>query len=79
MVQAIISISDEANKVLNIVKAKYDLRGKSEAIDFVARQYGQEILEPCLRPEYIEKADKIIGKKAIRVGSIKNLRGRYEK
>lgn len=59
MVNAMINISKEANQVLNIVKAKYDLKDKSEAIDKVVLEYGQDLMEPELRPEFIEKMRKI--------------------
>ena len=58
MVQAIINIEDHTNRVLNIVKAKFGLKDKSEAINIMAEQYEQEILEPGLRPEFIEKMKK---------------------
>ena len=32
MIQAMIEIPEEANQILNIVKARYNLRTKSEAI-----------------------------------------------
>jgi len=78
MVQAIVCISEKANRVLNVVKAKYGLRTKSEAIDVMACQYGETMLEPELRPEYIEKAFQIKGQRAIRVGDVENLRKRHE-
>ena len=78
MVQALINISDHANHILNIVKAKYNLRNKSEAIDLMAEQYEDELLEPELRPEYIEKALQIQKQKPIKVGTIEELRKRYE-
>ena len=65
MVQAIINISERANRVLNIVKAKYGLKDKSEAINIMAEKYEQEIIEPELRPEFIEKMEKIQKHKAI--------------
>lgn len=77
MVQAIININEHANRVINIVKAKFGLKDKSEAIDMMAEQYEEEILEPELRPEYIEKAKKIMKQKKIRVGTVDNLRKRY--
>ncbi len=55
MVQAMIQISKETNQILNIVKAKQNLKDKSEAIDFVVLEYGEEILEPRLKPDFIEK------------------------
>jgi len=56
MVQAFINIDDHTNRILNIIKAKYGLKDKSEAIDLMATQYEEDILEPEIRPEYIEKA-----------------------
>jgi len=77
MVKAIINISDNSNQILNIVKAKYALKDKSEAIEKVIEEYGQEMLEPRLRPEFVEKITKIMEKKTVKVGSIQNLRNRY--
>lgn len=78
MVKAIIDITEEANRVLNILKAKYGLKDKSHAINIMAEKYEEELLEPQLRPEYIRKAEKIMKQKAIRVNTIANLRKRYE-
>lgn len=50
-----VQISDDANQILNIVKAKHNLKDKSEAIDRVVLEYGHDFLEPELRPEFIEK------------------------
>lgn len=72
MVQATINISDDSNHILNIVKAKYKLKDKSAAIDFVVTQYGAEILEPELRPEFIAEMQQIMKEKPIFVGSIEN-------
>ena len=55
MVQAMIRISNQANQILNIVKAKNNLKDKSEAIELVVQEYGKDIMEPKLRPEFIEK------------------------
>ena len=74
MVQAIININERTNQVLNIVKAKYNLRDKSEAINVMAEKYEENLLEPELRPEYIKKAKRIMKEKAIYVGTPSNLR-----
>ncbi|MBL7160715.1 MAG: DUF2683 family protein [Candidatus Aenigmarchaeota archaeon] len=76
MVQAIIDIDEHTNRVLNIVKAKFGLDNKSAAINVMAIQYEEEILEPGIRPEYIDKAKKIMKQKPINVGSAQNLRKR---
>ena len=60
MVQAVININEHTNRVLNIVKAKFGLRDKSEAINLVVNEYEQVELEPELRPEYKIKLAKII-------------------
>jgi hypothetical protein len=78
MVQAIINIEEHTNRILNIIKAKYSLKDKSSAIDLMATQYEEEILEPELKPEYIEKAKKIIQQKPINVGSVDDLRDRLD-
>lgn len=77
MVQAIIDIDDRTNRVLNIVKAKFGLKDKSQAIEVMAEKYEEEVLEPELRPEYVEKAKKIMKQKPIKVGSLDNFRKRY--
>ncbi len=74
MVQAIINISKETNRILNILKAKYDLKNKSQAINQMAQEYQQEILEPELRPEYVEKAKQRMKEKPVKVGTSKDLR-----
>ena len=60
MVQAVINIEEKTNRVLNIVKAKFGLRDKSEAINLVVNEYEQNSLEPELRPEYQVKLAKIM-------------------
>ena len=59
MVKALVNISEVTNRILNLIKAKYGLNDKSEAIDKMAEEYEYEILEPELRPEFIEKTLKI--------------------
>ncbi len=58
MVQAMIHVSEKANQILNIVKARFNLKDKSQAIERIAMEYGAAILEPALRPDYVEKMEK---------------------
>ena len=74
MVQAMVNISEEANRVLNIVKAQYGLKDKSEAINIVTKTYEKRILEPELRPEYIKKLKMIEKEKGVPFKTIKELR-----
>ena len=59
MVQAMIDINEHTNRVLNIVKAKFGLKGKSDAINLVVKEYEEIHLEPGLRPEYAKRIAKI--------------------
>lgn len=74
MVQAVINIKDRTNRILNIVKAKYGLKDKSQAIELVIAQYEASFLEPELRPEYGEKIKKIQKGKYTKHSSIEELR-----
>ena len=55
MVQAMIQISKDANQVLNIVKARYNLKDKSQAIERVVLEFGKNFLEPELQPDFVKK------------------------
>ncbi|HLC32456.1 MAG TPA: DUF2683 family protein [Candidatus Nanoarchaeia archaeon] len=78
MVQAIIDIKDSTNRVINIVKAQFGLKDKSEAIDVLAAQYERQILEPQLRPEYVSTLKKIKTQKGIKFRNIEELRKMIE-
>jgi len=74
MVQNVIDIGEREDRVLNIVKAKFGLKNKSEAITLIANTYEENFLEPELRPEYIQKLQKIRKGKYIKYNSIEDLR-----
>jgi hypothetical protein len=78
MVQAIIKIDEHTNQVLNIVKAKFGLKDKSSAIEVVVGKYEAEILEPKLRPEFIEKMKRVKKQKGTRYKSVAELRKKIE-
>jgi len=67
MVKAIVDINDNANRTLNIVKAKEGLKDKSEAINLIVSFYGKEILEPDLRPEFIKEMLEAQKEKTIKI------------
>ena len=77
MVQAMVNISEGANQILNIVKARYNLKDKSEAIEKVVLSYGGQLLEPELRPEFIQKMEQISKEKTIKIGTLENFRKKY--
>ncbi len=55
MVVARVLLKDYTNKVLNLVKIKYDLVDKSEAINKFIEMYGENELEPQVKESYIKK------------------------
>lgn len=55
MVFARVSLSDYANRVLNVVKAKFGLKTKSEALNKLAEMFGDEFVEKEATDEYVKK------------------------
>ena len=78
MVQNIIDIGKSEDRILNIVKAKFGLKNKSQAIAMIAKIYEESFLEPELRPEYLEKLKKIDKEKGIPFKNIRELRRMIE-
>jgi len=72
-----INISKEANQILNIVKARYNLKDKSAAIEYVTLEFGEDLLEPELRPEFIEEMKKIEKEPVVKIGSLENFRKHF--
>jgi hypothetical protein len=79
MVQAIIDINERTNRILNILKAKYGLKDKSQAIERMAEEYEENLLEPELKPTYVEKIRNIESKgKFSNYATLKQLRDEIE-
>ena len=86
MVQAIINISEDTNRVLNVIKAKHGLKDKSGAIDRLAEEYEDLTLDQycpiCdtkeVKPEYVKKLKRISKQHAIKVGTAKDFRKRFD-
>ena len=71
MVQAVINIEEHENRIINVVKGKFGLKNKSEAINLIINEYEKEILEPELKPEYVEKMKKRAKEPGIKVKDFK--------
>lgn len=67
MVKAIVDISKRANKIINIVKAQFELNDKSLAINRIVESYGKMFVEPELNPAYIRKIQMIQKQRTIPV------------
>jgi hypothetical protein len=55
MVYARVELNDYTNKVLNVIKAKYDLNDKSEALNKFAELYGEKEVEKQVSDKYVRK------------------------
>ena len=54
------------------------MKNKSFAIELMTLQYEYEILEPKLRPEYVDKVKKIMQQEPVDVGSVDDLKKRLD-
>ncbi len=72
-----VKVKDYTNRVLGVVKEKYGLRDKGDALDKFAEMYGEEFVEPEVKEEVIreviESCDRHIKKYGFRKMSIKEL------
>jgi len=59
MVTARLVLDERTNKVLNVIKAKFGLKDKSEALNRFAKLYGEEVVEEEARNDYIKKIIEI--------------------
>jgi hypothetical protein len=78
MVKAIIDISDNANRILNVIKASYGLKDKSQAIDAMAEEYEDLVFEPRIKASYIARLKKIEKERTTKVGTLKDFRKMYK-
>jgi glutamine amidotransferase-like uncharacterized protein len=77
MVKAIVDIDEETNKLLNILKAQHGLKDKSQAINKLAVEYRELVLESGIKPEYMKKWRRIQKEKILRIGTLQDFRKRY--
>ncbi len=74
MVQSVIDISSNLDRVLNIVKAQHGFKNKSQALELILNVYSESFLEPELRPEFIARLEKIKKEKGIPFKDVNELR-----
>ena len=83
MVQAIVTLGEQEDKIVNVVKAQHGFKNKSEAINFVVAKFHTAFLdEACpicdgskpLKPEFIKKIQAIEKEKGASFKNIEELR-----
>lgn len=73
MPRAVVELSEHANRVVNVVKARDGLRGKSEALEAIVAAYEEAVLDPSLRPEFVADLERVRRGKFRRVSSTQEL------
>jgi hypothetical protein len=58
MVKSLIDLSERESRIVNIVKAKYGLKDKSQALSLILKRYEECELEPQLRPEFVAEIEE---------------------
>lgn len=70
MPKAVVELSEHANRIVNVVKARDGLKGKSQAIERIVEEYEEKILDPAFRPEFVEEVLRISKGKFRKVRSV---------
>ena len=78
MTSAIVHLTEENTILLNLIKAKFSLPNKSDAMNFAVHEYAKEALEPELRPEYVRKIKRLLKEKPIAYSSFAEMRKAHE-
>ena len=60
MISARVELNEYANKVLAVIKAKNQLKDKSEAINFFIETYGDDVVEKEATDEYVKKMGDMV-------------------
>jgi len=71
MISARVELDDYANRVLGIIKIKFGLKDKSEALNKFIEIYGDEIMEKDATEEYAKKVISIVKKHSERYNNKK--------
>ena len=75
MPKAVVELSEHANRVVNVVKARDGLRCKSEALESIIEAYEDAILDPALRPDLANDLQRIRKGKFRKIRSLDEVLG----
>ena len=59
MPKAVIDLSEHANRIVNVVKARDGMTSKSQAIERIVEDYEEFILDPALKPGFVVDLERI--------------------
>lgn len=58
MVKSLVDLNERESRIINIVKAKYGFKDKSQALSLILKRYEECELEPQLRPEFVAEIEE---------------------
>jgi hypothetical protein len=58
MVKSLINLTEHESRIVNIVKAKYGLKDKNQALSLILKRYEECELEPQLKPEFVSEIEE---------------------
>ena len=58
MVKSIINLTERESRIVNIVKAKYGLKDKSQALSVILKRYEECELETQLKPVFVDEIEE---------------------
>ena len=57
MVKSLVDLDEWETRIIDIVKAKYGLKDKSQALSIILKRYEECELEPQFKPEFIKEIE----------------------
>ena len=79
MAQTLVNLDKREDMVVNIVKGKYGLKNKNDAIRLIINKYEKESLEPVLRPEYADVLNSAMKQEGTRFKSMREFDEHFDK
>ncbi|MBS3074081.1 DUF2683 family protein [Candidatus Pacearchaeota archaeon] len=61
-ISARIELTPQANRIINVVKAKYNFKDKSEAINKFLEIHGHDLINEEAREDYVKEVLEVINK-----------------
>lgn len=59
MTEARLELNEYSTRVLDVVKGKFGLKNRSEALNRFIKEYGNDFVEPIVNEEHLNKIDLI--------------------
>lgn len=59
MPKAVIDLSEHANRIVNVVKARDGMKSKSAALERIVEEYEEHILDPAFKPGFVADLERI--------------------